>query len=539
MTAAGGVLAVASSPLDDLALWLLGGALVILLGLVAVRFSERSGLPSLLLYLGIGVALGDAGLGIRWDNALLTEVLGYAALVLILTEGGVTTNWSAVRRSLGPALSLATVAVLVSVGVVATAAHLILGLPWQIALIVGAVLSSTDAAAVFSVLRRVPMPRALSGILELESGFNDPPVVILVTVFAAEAAGRSAGHDWWVLGLLAVLELVGGAAVGLVVGWIGAKVLGRLVVGSSTLFAIGVLSVSVAAYGAADLVHLSGFAACFAASLLLGNLDLPHRPSVAGFATAMGWLAQIGLFVLLGLLASPAEFGGEIVPALVLGLVLLLLARPLSVVVSCLPFRVPWRHQVFLSWAGLRGAVPVVLATVPMTLGTPGIEWLFNLVFVLVTVFTAVQAPTLPWMAKRLGILTPHHQVELQVEVTALDDLGAEFLEVTIGPGSMLSGLEVQELRLPAHASVALIVREGNSFVPQPVTILRRQDQLLVVTRGSERVAVQKRLYAVSRDGRLTGWRTLRPTRPGRSGAVGRTGTSGVGRGSAGTGRMF
>lgn len=499
-----------ASPLDVLGVWLLAGALVILLGLVAVRFAARSGLPSLVLFLGIGLALGNGGLGIAWDNALTTEILGYAALVLILTEGGITTDWKAVRGSVGPALSLATVAVLASVAVVAGAAHLVLGLSWQVSLVVGAVLTSTDAAAVFSVLRKVPLPRRVAGILELESGLNDPPVVILVTVFAAQAAahasGETGGESWGLIALVAIFELVGGVLVGFVIGWLGAKILGRLVVGSSTLFAIGVMSVSVAAYGAADLLHMSGFAACFVASLVLGNLGLPHRAAVNGFATALGWLAQIGLFVLLGLLANPFEFRAQVIPALVLGTILLLVARPLSVFLSCTPFRVPWRHQIFLSWAGLRGAVPVVLATVPTTMGTPGLDWLFDLVFVLVLVFTLIQAPTLPWLATRLGLVQAHHQVDLQVEATPLEELGAEILEVNIGPGSRIAGVEIQELRLPQDCNVALIVREGHGFVPATNTLLRRGDQLLVIAPSVHRSAAQKRLYAVSREGRLAGW---------------------------------
>lgn len=497
--------------LDLLPGWLLVGSLVILGGLVAVRFSARSGFPSLLLYLGIGLALGTRGLGVEWHDTSLTQVLGFAALILILTEGGVTTQWSAVRRSLAPALTLATVGVLVSVAVVAVAAHVLVGLSWQVSLVVGAVLASTDAAAVFSVLRKVPLPRRLSGILEMESGLNDPPVVILVVVFAAAAAGEDREHSWALIAAIAALELVGGLLVGLAVGWLGGRVLGRLVRGSGTLFAIGVVTVSVIAYSAADLVHVSGFAACYVASLVLGNLGLPHRSVVLGFATALGWLAQIGLFVLLGLLADPFGFASQIVPALVLGTVLLLVARPLSVLFSCLPFRVPWRQQTFLAWAGLRGAVPVVLATVPSTLGTPGVGWLFDLVFVLVAILTLLQAPTLPWVARRLGIATGHHEMALQVDATSLDDLDAELLEVVIGPGSRIAGVEIHELRLPAGANVALVVRADHSFVPKDTTLLRRADQLLIVTPSPVRAATQQRLYAVSRDGRLAGW--LRPDR--------------------------
>ncbi len=492
--------------LDDLAVALLIGSAVLVVAVAAVRLSLRSGLPSLLVYLGIGLALGESGLGIRYDSEQLTQVLGYAALVLILVEGGVTTQWPGIRSSVAPAAVLATVGVVVSVGVVGTLAHLLLGWSWEVALLVGAVLSSTDAAAVFSVLRRVPLPRRVSGMLEAESGFNDAPVVLLVTALAANLAPGAHPAPWWHLLLSAVLELAGGAAIGLAVGWLGGRLMRVVATASSALFAIGVLAVAVLAYGAADVAHTSGFIACYLAALVLGNQRLPHRPAVVGFATATGWLAQIGLFVLLGLLASPSGFGDQLVPALVVGAALLLVARPLSVVVACTPFRMPWRTQAFLSWAGLRGAVPVVLATVPVTAGAPGVEWMFELVVVLVVVFTVVQAPTLPWVARRLGLDASHHRVDLAVDTTPLDDLGAELLEIDVGPDSRIGGVRVFELRLPAGAAVALVVRDGASFVPRDQDVLRHRDQLLVVTPAGVRERVEKRLFQVSRGGRLAEW---------------------------------
>jgi len=494
-----------SGNLHALSIALLVGAAVLITAIAAVRLSTRSGLPSLLIYLGIGIALGNRGLGIDFSDEELTQVLGYAALILILTEGGVTTKWESIKGSLAPAAALATVGVLVSIGVVAVAAHLVLDMPWNVALLIGAILASTDAAAVFAVLRRVPLPRRISGMLEAESGFNDAPVVILVTALA----GQTATSDSLALGSIAVTvvaELVAGSAIGLAVGWLGGRFMDRVAGSSSALFAIGVVTISVLAYAAADTVHASGFIACYLASLVLGNLGLPHRASVLGFATALGWLAQIGLFVLLGLLADPSGFPSQILPALVLGLVLLLVARPLSVLVSCAPFGLGWRSQVFLSWAGLRGAVPVVLATVPLTMGTPGVDWVFNLVFVLVVMFTLVQAPTLPWVANRLGLDTSHHSVDLTVETTAFDDIGAHLMEVTVGPTSRLAGVQVYELRLPPGANVALIVRDNVAFVPKETTSLHRRDQMLIITPAAVRSVVERRLYAVSQGGRLAGW---------------------------------
>jgi cell volume regulation protein A len=253
-------------------------------------------------------------------------------------------------------------------------------------------------------------------------------------------------------------------------------------------------------------VHASGFIACYLAALVLGNLKLPHGPAVLGLSTALGWLAQIGLFVLLGLLASPSKMGGQILPAIVIGLVLLLFARPLSVLVSVSPFRLGWRDQVFLSWAGLRGAVPVVLATVPLTVGARNVSWIFELVFVLVVIFTLVQAPTLPWVAGRLGLVEDYRSLDLAVEATPLEELQAELMQVTVGPASKLHGVEVFELRLPEGANVTLVVRGGKGFVPGNNTVLRRGDQLLIVSTAEVKPLAEKRVRSVSEHGRLAGW---------------------------------
>ena len=227
-----------------------------------------------------------------------------------------------------------------------------------------------------------------------------------------------------------------------------------------------------------------------------------------GFLQGSAWLAQIGLFVLLGLLATPARLTTQIVPAIVIGLVLLLVARPLSVMVSLTPFRVPWRDQAFLSWAGLRGAVPVVLATVPRTAGTPSVEWLFDLVFVLVVIFTLVQGPALPWMARRLGVTDAERALDLEVESTPLEELGADVLQMTVGGTSRLHGVEVFELRLPPGANVTLVVRGGKGFVPSPQTTLRHGDQLMIVATAETRLAAESRVREVSKRGRLAGWDT-------------------------------
>jgi cell volume regulation protein A len=255
------------------------------------------------------------------------------------------------------------------------------------------------------------------------------------------------------------------------------------------------------------LAHTSGFVAVFLCGLVLGNVSFPHRAASVGFAEGMASLAQIGLFVLLGLLASPDRLVAAIGPAVLVGGVLLLVARPLSVLASLVWFRVPWPQQAFISWAGLRGAVPIVLATFPLTAGVPRAPFIFDTVFVLVVVFTIVQGESLPWLARRLGIATPLTSRDVEVESAPLGELDADLMQITVTAGSRLHGVYLPELRLPEDAAVVLIVREGHSFVPDHTSRLVRGDQVLLVSARRSRPEAERRLRAISRAGRLASWR--------------------------------
>lgn len=487
---------------DRLNVVLLVGAAVLLCAILAVRLSNRLGLPSLLAYLGLGLLLGDGAFGISFESAQLAQVLGFGALVLILAEGGLTTDWPEVRPFTPIAAVLATVGVGVCVLALGALTHLILDVSWRLAFLLAAVLTPTDAAAVFSVLRRLPLPPRLAGALEAESGFNDAPVVILVTLLST---GGHGGSVWWAAAVIAY-ELAVGGALGLATGALGAYLLRKVSLPASGLYPIAVMAYSVGAYGAAASVHASGFLAVYVSSLVLGNARLPYLAATRSFAEGTTWIAQIGLFVMLGLLVAPSNLPREILPALAIGFALLLVARPLSVLVSATPFRLPLREQVFLSWAGLRGAVPIVLATVPMTTGLAGSERLFDLVFVLVVIFTSIQGPTLPWMARKLRIAAPPLPRDVDVESAPLEELGADLLQLRVSDDSLLHGVEIFELRLPEGATVTLLVREGQRITPAPTTALRRGDQLLVVTTRQAREATERRLRAVSRRGKLAGW---------------------------------
>ncbi len=483
---------------------LLIGAVVMLLAILAVRLSVAVGLPSLLVYLLMGVVLGEDLLGISFEDANVAHALGFAALAFILAEGGLTTHWSEIRPAMRLGVSLATIGVAVSVSVVAVSAHYLLGLDWQLAILLGAVTSPTDAAAVFSVLRRVPLPRRLTGTLEAESGLNDAPTVLLVSLVSTGTA-----LDHGVPGFVGIIayELAAGVLGGLLVGYLGARVMRKVALPSSGLYPIAVLSFTVLAYAGTAALHASGFAAVYTAALLLGNSELPHRAATRSFAEGLAWLAQIGLFVMLGLLASPGRITlDHVLVAVLAGLLLTLVARPLSVIASSVVQWSSWREQTFMSWAGLRGAVPIVLTTIPLANEVDGATQLFDIVFVMVVIFTLLTGPTLPWVARLLGVAHRGEPRDLEVEAAPLERIAADLLQVSITRRSRLHGVEVGELRLPVGASISLVVRDGQTRVPDDRTVLRRGDDLLVVTPRRSREATEQRLRAVSRSGRLAHW---------------------------------
>jgi len=386
----------------------------------------------------------------------------------------------------------------------ALAGHYLLGLPWELAVLLGAVTSSTDAAAVFSVLRVVPLPRRLTGALEAESGLNDAPTVVLVTLVSS---GVAAEHGPAYLAGIIAFELVAGLLIGLGVGFGGAWVMRRAALPSSGLYPLAVLVLTFLAYAVGAALHASGFAAVYVAALVLGNSDLPHRTATRSFSEGVAWLAQIGLFVMLGLLLTPSRLTFATVGlALVAGLVLTVVARPVSVLLSSVVSPMSWPDLGFMSWAGLRGAVPIVLTTIPLAAGVDGSKRLFDIVFVMVVVYTLLTGPTLPWAARLLGVARQAEPRDLDVEAAPLDRIAADLLQVTISAKSLMHGVEVGELRLPRGASVSMIIRDGETLVPERRTVLRHGDELLVVTPRKAREATEDRLRQVSLGGRLAQW---------------------------------
>lgn len=490
--------------LDSLAPALLVGACIVLVSILGVRFAGRLGVPGLLLYLGLGLLLGTTVDALSFQDAELAAVLGYVALILILAQGGLTTRVEELRPVLWPALALASVGVLVSIAVVTIPLLLFTGMSTHNALLLATVLAATDAAAVFSVLRKLNLPARLRTLLEAEAGFNDAPVVVLVSVVASGAFGDD---PWWLIAIRILVELVGGAAVGIAGGYAARWLLPRLALPAVGLYPIAAMALVVVAFGAASVLHVSGFMAVYVSAVLIGSaLRIPHRRSIIGFADGLAWISEIGLFVMLGLLADVHRLPSVIGIAVVAGLALVLLARPLASFVALTPFRWPWRERVFVGIAGLRGAVPIVFAAIPLGLGLAGASQVFDATLIVVLVLLMVQTPFLPALARRLGLVQAGATDELDVESAPLDRMSAVVLALDVRRGSGLVGVYISELGLPPGSVVSLVIRDGQPLAIDEHTRFRADDSLLVVCPGERRIATEERLRRVAKDGPMATW---------------------------------
>jgi cell volume regulation protein A len=467
----------------------------LLLGVSVIfsRASQRTGVPIALLFLAVGMLAGSEGLGhIAFDDYQFAFRLGTLALALILFDGGLNTPLSAVRKVLAPAGVLATVGVVGTAVLVAFVAHE-LGLGWGEALLVGAVVSSTDAAAVFAVLRGsgLQLKRRLGVTLEVESGINDPVAVILTTVLTQNLLTPGSAAGFRIPAEIAV-QLVMGAAVGAAAGYGGRSLLGRLTLMSGGLYPVMTLSLGLLAFGVATLVHGSGFLAVYLAGLLLGNGPLPYRTGLLRVHDALAWLSQVGMFLILGLLVYPSRLLDAAWVGLGIALALAIVVRPLVVALCLLPFRYPTREVFYIGWVGLRGAVPIVLATYPVLVGAPGADRLFDIVFFVVVVTALVPGATVAWVTQKLGLQTkepPAPHAVLAIE--SRQPLQGELLSFYIDEALVVTGMLLEELPLPEGAAVTLIVRKNLLVPPRPGTTLEAGDHVHLIAAPEDRGFIQ------------------------------------------------
>ncbi len=455
---------------------------------VASRTSGRLGIPVALLFLLLGMAAGSEGIGrIAFDDYHLAFRVGTVALVLILFDGGLNTELKALRRVVAPAGVLATVGVAGTAAVTALGARA-LGLPWTEALLVGAIVSSTDSAAVFAVLRSggVHLRPRVGYLLEVESGGNDPVAVILtLSVTRALLTGEGAR---WTLALEAVLQLAVGLGAGVAVG-LGARwLLDRARPAASGLYPVLTLAVALFAFGAPTVAWGSGFVAVYAAAVVLGNGQLPYVTGVRRVHDAMAWFSQVAMFLLLGLLAFPSRVAAVAGPGLALGLFLAFLARPLVVWLCLLPFRYAWRETLFVAWVGLRGAVPIMLATFPILSGVPGATRVFDLVFFVVVVSVVLQGASIRWLARRLGLEVPAPPPpRALLEIVSTQRLAGEVVSYYVEAASAVAGSRISDLPVPEGSAVMLVVRGRELLAARGRTVLQPGDHVYVFTTPEEK----------------------------------------------------
>lgn len=467
-------------PLEHL---LVGAGLLVLLSIVASKVSGRIGLPALILFLLVGMLAGSEGLGgIEFDDPLLAQSLGIVALAFILFSGGLDTEWRAVRPVLGPGVALATVGVVSTAVVVGVAGMWVLGLPLLHGLLLGAIVSSTDAAAVFSVMRSrgLGLQDRLRRVLELESGSNDPMAVFLTIGLITLIVEPNATA----LGLVPmfVQQMLFGALLGLGIGWLAASAINRLDLAYDGLYPVFTLALVALAYGAATLVGGNGFLAVYVAGLVMGNRHFIHKRSIMRFHDGLAWLMQIAMFLTLGLLVFPSELLAIAPAGFALALVLIFVARPLSVFATLRFSRLTTRETALVSWVGLRGAVPIILATYPLVMGVPDAGPLFDVVFFIVVLSVLLQGPTIPWVARLLRVDEPQPakmRYPLEFEQTA--DLDSNLVEAVVPPGSPVAGKMILDLPLPDAVLVVLVSRGGRFLVPRGATHLADGDRLLLL----------------------------------------------------------
>jgi len=478
---------------------LIAGALLAA-GLLASLLAGRVRVPSLLLFLGIGMLIGSDGLGwIAFNDYELARTIGIVALALILFEGGLTSGLFEIRPVLPTAISLAVIGTVATAVVRGLAASWLFDLTTLEGLLLGAVLASTDGAAIFALLRSSTLERKLASTLEAESGLNDPMAVLLVLGFIAwiQEPGYGLADMAWLL----VRQIGIGLAVGAGVGAATIAVLRRVRLDTGGLYPVATLAAAALAFGGADTLHGSGFLAVYITGLALGTAGIPAQRTVTSFHQGLAWVAQVVLFLTLGLLVFPSDLGSIAVQGTVLALVVVFVARPIAVWLATALADYSTAERTILAVAGLRGAVPVVLATFPVIAGVKESDELFNIVFFAVLISTVLQGASFEPLAERLGVTTREPALPRPLaEAGTIRALGAEVLEFPVGAGDAIAGHRVRDLDLPREAVVNVIVRGDEAIPPRGSTRLLAGDELHLLVR-SESAGEVGRLMRSWRDG--------------------------------------
>ncbi|MGE0080429.1 MAG: potassium/proton antiporter [Thiohalomonadaceae bacterium] len=470
--------------------------ILLLVSVFASVISSRVGMPLLLVFLLLGMLLGEGGPGgIHFHDVQVAHMVGSLALAIILFDGGLRTDAKTFRVGLRPALGLATIGVVITAAITGVFAAWLLDLGWLEGLLVGAIVGSTDAAAVFALLHShgLELKRRVGATLEIESGSNDP-VAIFLTVLVVEALATGTTPTVLSLGWTFVLQMGLGAAAGIVGGRVLARLINNTHLGAG-LYPLAALAGGLAVFGLTSLAGGSGFLAVYLAGLLLGNRPLQASYNIHRFHDGMAWLSQIVLFLMLGLLVTPSALLEEAPAALAVAVLLMLVARPAAVLLCLAPFRFPWREQAYISWVGLRGAVPIVLAIIPLLAGLPEATTFFNVAFVVVLVSLVVQGWTVAPTARWLGLEVPYRSAAFQrVELDVPGQLDLELVGYELGADSPGAFHPAGELPLPERCRLAAVIRQREALTPAEAGVLGAGDYVYLLA-PRDRLEALDRLF--------------------------------------------
>ncbi len=465
--------------MDEGLILLIAGA-ILAASLVVALGAARTGLPVLVAFLGLGMLLGsDGAVGIEFDDAELARKVGVIGLVLILYEGGLQTSWRRLRQVAVPAALLSTVGVVVTTILTGAAAHTLFDVTWLEAFLLGAVVASTDAAAVFATLRSTHIRRRVARTLEAESGGNDPMAVALTLGLIAWIE-RPDAYGFDDLLVLIAQQLALGLAVGVLMGLLAARIFARLPVAIGAFAPVASVAVAALSFGIADVIGGSGFLAVYLVGLAVGSTPSRYRRHLVAFHEGLAFLAQVALFIVLGLLVFPSRLPEVAAAGLALALLLVFVCRPVAVFASTWFSDFTSRERLLLGWAGLRGAVPIVLATFVLSSDVPEAGTIFDAVFFVVVISTILQGTTLEWLAGRLGLVSPAPvPAEAPLEVGHLSKL--ELIDFAVAGDHAIAGSAVRELGLPRSAIVAVVVRGDDAIPPRGSTVVQPGDHLFVL----------------------------------------------------------
>ncbi|WP_187264330.1 potassium/proton antiporter [Pontibacter beigongshangensis] len=476
---------------------LLGISILFFLSILAGKAGFKFGVPALLLFLSVGMLSGSDGLGIQFENIQAAQIIGSVALCIILFSGGMDTKFSDIRPIIPQGIILATVGVLLTAILTGIAIWWIMGMTTAAAgiglttsLLLAATMSSTDSASVFSILRSkgLNLKNNLRPMLELESGSNDPMAYIL-TITLIEIIKMDAAPNYWLAGGVLLMQLVIGAAAGYLLGRLAVRIINQVEIDNSSLYPILVFTFCIFIFSATYFIKGNGYLAVYIGGLVIGNSRFVHKRSSLNFFDGMAWMSQLLMFLTLGLLVNPRELVPIIVPGLVISFLMIFITRPLSVFLCMLPFRkMQLRDKIFVSWVGLRGAVPIIFAIIPLAEGVPHARLMFNIVFFCTLISLIVQGTSLSRMAVWLGLAEkPSELKKLQdFDVEFSDEIKSVTTEITITAQALRSGDYLMNLPLPDNTLAVMVKRDNKYFVPKGKTALKENDKLLIITDDHE-----------------------------------------------------